>query len=79
MKSCSKQSLSGPHQAAQLAEATSVSHCRRDLPTYYIKAKGEVDIACVKEKKLVPIEVKWTAQLRPSQLKHIQKYGNGQI
>jgi len=63
----------------QLVEACAVSHCRRFLPTFYIKAKGEVDIACVVEKHFVPIEVKWTTQLRPGQLKQIAKYPNGLV
>ncbi len=63
----------------QLVEACAVSHCRRLFPTFYIKAKGEVDIACVVEKRFVPVEIKWTTQLRPGQLKQISKYSNGLI
>ena len=63
----------------QLVESCAVSHCRRFYATYYIKAKGEVDIACVQGKRFQPIEVKWTSQLRPGELKQIRKYPNGRI
>jgi hypothetical protein len=52
---------------------------QRKYPTYYIKAEGEVDAAYVKDKKFWPIEVKWTQQLRHSDLKQIQKYRNARI
>jgi len=71
--------LADPILAGQLAESFAVSHCRRFYPTYYIKAKGEVDIACVQGKQFCPIEVKWTSQLRPGELKQIRKYPNGRI
>lgn len=71
--------LADPIQAGRLAEACAVNHCRRFYPTYYIKAKGEVDIAVVREEQLWPIEVKWTSQLRPGQLTQIGKYANGRI
>lgn len=71
--------LADPILAGQLAESCAVSHCRRFYPTYYIKAKGEVDIACVQGKQFCPIEVKWTSQLRPGELKQIRKYPNGRI
>jgi len=64
---------------AQLVEATVVSHYRRLYPTYYIKADGEVDIAYIKDNKFWPVEVKWTNQLRPKDLKQISKYKNSII
>ncbi len=67
-KSCSK-----------IIEACIVNHYRRKYPTYYIKAKGEVDIAYINNKRFWPIEVKWTGQLRPKELKQISKYSNSRI
>lgn len=74
-----KATLADPVLAGKLVESCAVSHCRRSYPTYYIKAKGEVDIACVDRKQIWPIEVKWTSQLRMGELKQIRKYPNGQI
>lgn len=64
---------------SQLVESTVATHFRRHYPTYYIKADSEVDIAYVNKGKFWPIEVKWTNQLRPNELKQILKYKNGKI
>jgi predicted AAA+ superfamily ATPase len=68
-----------PDRSARLTEACAATHYARHFPTYYIKAKGEVDIAYVAENRFWPVEVKWTGQLRPKQLKQIGKYENGII
>lgn len=65
--------------ASQLAETCAIAHYQRYYPTYYIKGDGEVDIAYVKEGKFWPIEVKWTNQVRPQDLKQILKYPWGKI
>ena len=65
--------------SSKLAEACTVIHYSRHFPTYYIKSKGEVDIAYIYNECFWPIEVKWTKQLRPKQLKQIAKYKNGII
>ena len=72
--------LADPARTGQLAEGSAASLCRRILPTYYIKARGgEVDIVCIRGKKIFPVEVKWTSQIRPHQLKQIMKYSDGQV
>ncbi len=71
--------LADPVMVSNLVEACVTSHYRRWYPTYYIKAEGEVDIAYIENNKFWPIEVKWTQQLRPKDLKQIQKYKNGII
>ena len=71
--------VSDPGWAARLAEACVVTHYRRYYPTYYIKAEGEVDVAYVDQNRFWPLEVKWTKQLRPKNLKQIAKYTNGRI
>lgn len=71
--------LDDPESSGRLAEACAVTHVRRFHPTYYIKAEGEVDIAYTEGKRIHPIEVKWTQQLRPKDLKQIAKYKNGRI
>lgn len=71
--------ISDPDWAARLVEACVVAHYRRYFPTYYIKAKGEVDIAYVDQDRFWPLEIKWTRQLRPKDLKQIVKYPNSRI
>lgn len=64
-----------------LAETVAVTHVSRKFgETYYIKGlKGEVDIAYVQGGMFHPIEVKWTTQIRPEELKQIMRYKNGLI
>ena len=65
-------------EASAYVESVCVDHCKRWLPTYYIKGnKGEVDLALVKNNKMYPIEVKWTSQIRENDLKQIRTYENG--
>ncbi len=71
--------LADPDWCGRIAEACAVTHVRRFHPTYYIKAEGEVDIAYVEGKRFKPIEVKWTQQLPPKDIKQIAKYGDGRI
>jgi predicted AAA+ superfamily ATPase len=57
-----------------------VDHCKRWVPTYYIKGnKGEVDIAVVQDNRMYPVEVKWTKTIRSEDIKQIQGYKNGVI
>lgn len=75
-----KKSMVKNEFAASYVEAVVVDHCKRCLPTYYIKGvKGEVDAALVQDKKIYPIEVKWTKQIRPVDIKQIQRYKKGII
>ncbi len=71
--------INDPIACSQLVEATVATHFRRHYPTYYIKADNEVDIAYIHKNKFWPIELKWTNQLRPNDLKQILKYPNGEI
>jgi len=68
-----------PVWMSKLVESCVACHFRRFFPTYYIKAQAEVDIAYVHERKFWPIEIKWTQQLRPKELKQVGKYTNGVI
>ncbi len=63
----------------KIAESCVTTHYRRYFPTYYIKAKGEVDIAYIRGNTFWPVEVKWTGQTRPKQFSQIVKYQNGII
>jgi predicted AAA+ superfamily ATPase len=71
--------LADKQWASKLMEACTVTLYRRKFPTFYVKAKGEVDVAYVNENQLWPVEIKWTQQLRPKQIKQIAKYPNGRI
>ncbi|MCP5102165.1 MAG: ATP-binding protein [bacterium] len=73
-----KNSLKDNKFASSYVEATAVDHCKRWAPTYYIKgAKGEVDIAVVQGNRMYPVEVKWSRNIRPEDLKQIRNYKNG--
>lgn len=71
--------VNDPTWASKLAESVAVAHVRRQHATYYIKAEGEVDIAYVEGKTFHPIEIKWTGQMRPKDLKQVKKYSNARI
>lgn len=71
--------ISDPDWAARLVEACVAAHYRRYFPTYYIKAEGEVDVAYVDQNSFCPLEIKWTRQIRPKDLKQIAKYRNSRI
>ncbi len=71
--------LQGDRWPPRLVEACAATHYSRKFPTYYIKAKGEVDIAYVDQNRFWPVEVKWTEQIRPNKIKQIVKYPNGLI
>ena len=72
--------LASPEYVSLLVESVCIDHCKRRFPTYYIAGrKGEVDLAVISNGNLLPIEVKWTAQLRPEELKQIALYKNGLI
>ena len=70
---------SDPERAAALAESVAAAHHARLHETYYIKAEGEVDIAYLENGRIRPVEVKWTSQLRPADLKQIRKYPGGVV
>lgn len=71
--------ISKPEWAGRLVEACAVSHYARHYPTYYIKAAGEVDIAFIEGGRFWPLEIKWTGQIRPKDLKQVAKYPNSAI
>jgi len=71
--------LSDSQLCSDLVEACVIAHFRRYYPTYYIKADGEVDIAYVHNQRFWPVEIKWTTQIRPGDLKQIMKYPNSEI
>lgn len=71
--------LKDPQWKGSLVEACLTTHYSRYYPTFYIKAEGEVDLAYIDKGRFWPVEVKWTGQIRPKDLKQIAKYSNGRI
>jgi len=71
--------LADPEWAGRLAELCAGVHHARLHPTFYIKAEGEVDVAYVDKGRFWPLEVKWTGQVRPGDLKQLRKYPNGSL
>jgi predicted AAA+ superfamily ATPase len=62
-----------------LAEGIAIALCRRKYRCFYIKAEKEVDLAYIKDGKIHQAEVKWTNQIRHSELGQILKYPGGVI
>lgn len=62
--------------SAAMVESVVAANLGRRFPVYYIKAAGEVDIVALKGREFIPIEVKWTSQIRTRDLKQIKKYPN---
>ncbi len=60
-------------------EDPEITHYRRHYPSFYIKAEGKVDLAYIAHDRFWPVEVKWTGQVRPKDLKQIAKCKNGRI
>jgi predicted AAA+ superfamily ATPase len=71
--------LSDPNRSARLVKACVATHYQRYFTTYYIKAKGEVDIAYIDKKQFWPLEIKWAGQIRPKDLKQVVKYPTSRI
>ena len=71
--------LADPERVGTLVEACAVAHFKRFFPTYYIKGVGEVDIAYVEHGQFWPVEIKWTRQIRSTDLKQLGKYPRGLV
>ncbi len=67
-------------QPALAETAVVMQYSRMYTKTFYIKGdKGEVDIAYVQDRRFYPVEVKWSRNVRPEELKQIMCYSNGLI
>jgi len=66
-------------KAGSLAEGIAIALCRRKYSCFYIKAEKEVDLAYIKDRKVHQAEVKWTNQIRSSELGQLLKYPGGII
>lgn len=59
-----------------LVEACVASHCHRLNKTFYFKGQGEIDIIWRQDNAFQAIEVKWTQQLRLTDLKMLKQFKN---
>lgn len=57
-----------------LVEACVASHCYRHYKTFYFKGQGEVDVIFLKKEIVQAIEVKWSHQIRPADLKTLKQF-----
>ena len=64
---------------SMLVEACVASHCHRKGKTFYFKGQGEIDVIWLYGKMIQAIEVKWSEQLRPSDLKILKQFNNSVI
>lgn len=71
--------LDGDLRLQRDLEATFSAHVQRFAEGYYVKGHGEVDCAWYERGRLQLLEVKWSAQLRPEELKEIRRRGRGVI
>lgn len=62
-----------------LVESCVASHCYRMDKTFYFKGQGEIDIIWLRHKKIQAIEIKWSEQLRPADLKMLQQFKNNSL
>lgn len=62
-----------------LVEACVASHCYRLGKTFYFKGNGEIDVIWLVENKMYPIEIKWSNQIRPNDLKILKQFSNSLI
>ncbi|MBI2339884.1 MAG: ATP-binding protein [Deltaproteobacteria bacterium] len=65
--------LTGLSLEPQKVESAIAAHFKKEGDTYYLKGTGEVDVVALKDGKPVYIEVKWTKQLRSSDLTELKK------
>jgi len=72
---CESLNITQPGEALMI-ESVLASHIHRRYPTFYIKNKGEIDIAYIDAGKFMPIEVKWTENLKPKHFKLLRRYKN---
>jgi uncharacterized protein len=64
---------------AILVEASVASQCHRQGKTFYFKGQGEIDVIWLRDKLIQAIEVKWSNQIRPADLKMLREFKNSLI
>lgn len=74
-------SYSGPILVteSQLVELVVVNEYAHRHPCFYHKGQGEIDLVVIVDSRPKFIEVKWSKQIRPKDLKELQKYEDTMI
>lgn len=62
-----------------LVEACVASHCHRWGRVFYFKGEGEIDVILLQHQQVHAVEVKWSNQLRPHDLKLLKSFKNAII
>lgn len=71
--------LNIPINESGLVEAVVASHCHRLEKTFYFKGQGEIDVIWLPKQLIQAIEIKWSEQLRPLDLKTLKQFKQGII
>jgi hypothetical protein len=58
-------------------EGTFAAHVARRGEVYYVKGRGEIDVAWLDGRRVQALEVKWSKQVRPEELKELRRRGKG--
>ena len=64
---------------AALVEACVASHCCRFGKVFYFKGQGEIDVIWLLRKKINAIEVKWSENIKPADLKMLKQFKNSMV
>ncbi len=67
-------SLEQPTVSSVIVESVVINHIRRHTIPYYIKGKGEVDVALVHKHRIWALEIKWRNQIRAADIKELQRF-----
>ena len=69
----------GQSLESTLVEACVASHCYRFGKVFYLKGQGEIDVIWLRHPSYECIEVKWSNQIRPNDLKMLKQFKNSFI
>lgn len=65
--------------APEMVESTVATHCFRYGRAFYFKGQGEVDVIWLNNGTVEAVEVKWTEQVRPMDLKMLKQFHRGYL
>jgi len=55
-------------------EPSAGPHCERFGKAFYFKGQGEIDVIWLRDEVCQAVEVKWSRQIRPSDVKALQQF-----
>jgi predicted AAA+ superfamily ATPase len=71
--------IQGSQLKTEILEGAIASLFKREFRTFYIKAENEVDLCLLTGNSFLPIEIKYSLNLKRNDLKQILKYKTGII